>query len=150
MSLDVYLYAPGERPPKEGSGIFVREDEQTKEISREEWDRKFPGREPVTFTPPEEPEAVFSANITHNLGCMAGEAGIYQHLWRPEELNITQAKDLIEPLKAGLARMKADPERFRQLEPENKWGTYDIFVPWIEEYLEACKDYPEATIQVSR
>ena len=29
---------------------------------------------------------VFSANITHNLGAMAKEAGIYMHLWRPDEL----------------------------------------------------------------
>lgn len=36
-------------PQDEGinSGIFVRENGMTKEISREEWDRRNPGREPV-------------------------------------------------------------------------------------------------------
>ena len=33
---------------------------------------------------------VFSANITHNLGKMADEAGIYKALWRPDEVEITQ------------------------------------------------------------
>lgn len=48
---------------------------------------------------------VYDANITHNLNTMAEEAGIYKHLWRPEELGITKAKDLIEPLAEGLAKM---------------------------------------------
>lgn len=30
-----------------GSGIFVRENGATREITREEWDRRNPGREPV-------------------------------------------------------------------------------------------------------
>ena len=38
-----------------------------------------------------EPEGAYSANITHNLGKMAEEAGIYKHLWRPEEIGITKA-----------------------------------------------------------
>ena len=41
------------------------------------------------------PTEVYSANITHNLGLMAEEAGIYQPLWRPEELGIKTAAGLI-------------------------------------------------------
>jgi len=32
-----------------GPGIFIREDGGMREISRTEWDEKFPGREPVVF-----------------------------------------------------------------------------------------------------
>lgn len=93
---------------------------------------------------------VYSANITHNLGAMAEEAGIYKHLWRPEEIGITKAEQLIEPLRAGLALMKADPERFKRHDSPNGWGLYEHFVPWIEKYLAACVGNPDAVVGVSR
>lgn len=93
---------------------------------------------------------VFDANITHNLGPMAEEAGIYKHLWRPEELGITKAWELITPLKAGLELMKADPARFKKHDAKNGWGTYNAFVPWVKAYLDACKEHPDAKVVVSR
>ena len=93
---------------------------------------------------------VYDANITHNCNEMADAAGIYKHLWRPEEIGITHAAQLIEPLKAGLALMRSDPDRFRALEPENKWGTYDQFIPWVDRYLTACMESPDAEVSVSR
>jgi hypothetical protein len=101
-------------------------------------------------TSQEDNDCVHSANITHNLGLMAGEAGIYKALWRPEEINATQAKDIIDLLEAGLADLKARPEHYEQLNSPNGWGLYKDFVPFVEEYLQACKEYPEATIEVSR
>lgn len=95
-------------------------------------------------------EESYSANITHNLNGMAEEAGIYKHLWRPEEIGITKASELIEPLRAGLALMKADPPRFEKFNATNGWGLYKHFVPWIEEYLAACERNPDATVSVSR
>lgn len=97
-----------------------------------------------------QPIAVFSSNITHNLNKMAEEAGIYKHLWRPESIGITKAKQLIEPLKTGIALMKSDPERFKKFDTENGWGTYEHFIPWIEKYLIACEQYPDAEIEVNR
>jgi hypothetical protein len=93
---------------------------------------------------------VYSSNITHNLNRMAEEAGIYKHLWRPKELGITKAAELIEPLTAGLALLKSDPKRFEQFNSSNGWGMYKNFVPWVEQYLEACKADPDATISISR
>lgn len=97
-----------------------------------------------------QPAEVFSANVTHNLGRMAEQAGIYKHLWRPEEIGITKAWQLIEPLEQGLALMKADPARFETFNATNGWGLYKHLVPWIEGYLAACKKYPEADVSVSR
>jgi hypothetical protein len=54
-------------------------------------------------------------NITHNLGGMASEAGIYGFLWRPEENGITTASQLIEPLERAITEMEADPPRFQGL-----------------------------------
>lgn len=97
-----------------------------------------------------QPTRVYSANITHNLGEMAGEAGIYKHLWRPEEIEITKAEQLIEPLKAGIALMESDPKRFEKFNAPNGWGMYEHFIPWLREYLGACVEYPDATVEVSR
>ena len=71
------------------------------------------------------PTEVFWRNITHNLNKMAIEAGIYEYLWRPDELEITKAAELIEPLRTGLALLKSDPGRFTKLGPPNKWGNYN-------------------------
>lgn len=93
---------------------------------------------------------LFDANITHNLGAMAKEAGIYMHLWRPEEIGITKASQLVEPIRTGLKLMKSDSARFKKFDSPNGWGTYRNFVPWIEKYLAACEEYPDAEIKVSR
>lgn len=93
------------------------------------------------------PCTIYSGNVTHNLGKMAAEAGIYKPLWRPDELGITKAEQLIAPLQAGLARLKADPEQFKAFNLPNGWGTYDGFVKFVEEYLNACGENPEASVR---
>ncbi len=96
------------------------------------------------------PTEVFSANITHNLGEMAKAAGIYEALWRPEEIGVTKAKDLIPRIRRGLKKLKSDPEKFKTMNPKNGWGSYDVFVPWIEKYLKACEENPDAEISADR
>ena len=93
---------------------------------------------------------IYDANITHNLNKMADAAGIYKHLWRPEEIEITKAAQLIEPLREGLALLLSDPERFKEFDPENKWGDYDGLVDFVRSYLAACEENPNATVEVSR
>lgn len=96
------------------------------------------------------PCCVYSSNITHNLTKMAKEAGIYWHLWHPEDIGITKAHELIEPLTLGLATLKADPERFEKFNSPNGWGMYEHFVPFVEKYLNACIEHPDADVSVSR
>lgn len=93
---------------------------------------------------------IYDANITHNLNKMAEEAGIYIHLWRPEEIGITKAQQLISPLRAGLALLLSDPERFKKFDPENKWGDYSGLVDFVRSYLAACEENPDAEVSVSR
>lgn len=97
-----------------------------------------------------EGQVVFEANITHNLNAMAQEAGIYKHLWRPEEIEVTKAAHLVNPLRAGLAQMVERPTYFEGFEAKNGWGRYCDFLPWIAKYLEACIANPDATVSVSR
>lgn len=93
---------------------------------------------------------VFDANITHNLGKMAGAAGIYHALWRPEEIGAELAADIIPILRVGLAKLKKYPARYRKHDTPNGWGVYEHFVPFVEEVLAACEKYPDAKISVSR
>lgn len=111
----------------------------------------------------------YSANITHNLNTMAEAAGIYDALWRPyrlkedyiptedynkemvfEDISVIYAKDIIPILDKGLTDLKARPEYFKQFNASNGWGMYEHFVPFVEKYLEACKEHPEAVVEVSR
>lgn len=113
---------------------------------------------------------LYWANITHNLGTMAEKAGIYEALWRPhklkegynipdndhdtewkfEEENKTTAADITPYLKKGLADLKSRPEYFEQFNASNGWGLYEHFVPFVEKYLEACIENPDAIVRVSR
>lgn len=125
MSLDVYLEGPAERHkcfcPRCGN------DHEYDEASQ-----------------------YYNANITHNLGAMADEAGIYGIVWRPEENGITKAVQLIEPLQKAIEEMEADPPRFEKHNASNGWGLYKHFLPWLRQYLSACKEYPDATVRASR
>lgn len=96
------------------------------------------------------PTEVFWKNITHNLTVMARAAGLYAALWCPEDLKISRAVELVPLLEQGLAALKSDPERFRALNPENGWGTYEGLVEFVEGYLAACRENPDAEIRVWR
>lgn len=93
---------------------------------------------------------IYTANITHNLATMADQVGLYNPLWRPHAVNVTHAKHLIEPLRAGIATLKNEPARFEELSPPNGWGSYENFVPWLEKLLVACEAWPSAAVQVTR
>jgi hypothetical protein len=95
-------------------------------------------------------DCLYGANITHNLGKMANEAGLYNALWRPDEIGITTASQLVPILQNGLQILHESPKRFIAFNPENGWGCYSGFLRFVEKYLEACKEFPEATVEVSR
>lgn len=115
-------------------------------------------------------EEVYHSNITHNLNIMAEKAGIYNAIWRPyrlspdfnpeekdfnaesefEESVIIKASDIIDIVEKGFEDMKARPDYYMQFDSPNGWGLYKNFLPWIFNYLEACKKCPDAIIEVSR
>ena len=95
-------------------------------------------------------QEVYSFNITHNLGEMAKAAGMYKHLWAPEELDATKAEHLIAGLEAGLDWLKLNPDEAKKHNPPNGWGTYENFVSAVNGYLIACKMYPNAHVSASR
>lgn len=149
MSLDFYLEDDTPTLTDNGPRIFIRRDGRNIEVSREEWDRLNPDVEPVTFSGSDESREIYSANITHNLGKMAAEAGIYEALWHPNENGIRVASEMINFLEDGLAKLRAQPDHFRQFNSPNGWGLYDSFVPFVEDVLSACREHPNAKVRNS-
>jgi len=94
------------------------------------------------------PTTIFEANITHNLNRMAQAAGIYEALWCPDEIGITKAAQLIEPLAIGLKLLQNNPEQFKKYNPENGWGNYGCLVDFVRGYLHACVETPDADVAV--
>ena len=152
MSLDVYLYDGNSHSKADSAEIWIREGGRNIQLSRTEWNERYPDREPIAINQKDddEEEATFHANITHNLGRMASEAGIYKYLWRPDENEIERAHQLIEPLQEGLTRLNADPHHFKTFNPENGWGDYKGLVEFVSEYLSACIESPDAEVRVCR
>jgi hypothetical protein len=95
-------------------------------------------------------DTFWSGNITHNLGDMAKAAGVYGVVWRPEENGITTAAQMIPLLRAGLAKLKRSPARFRALNPANGWGSYDVLRTFLADYLAECARTPTATVRARR
>jgi hypothetical protein len=167
MSLDVYLKV--ENPiTKRGTGVFVRDSGGNRELTVEEVKAKWPDSNVEEMEV--DTDTVFDWNITHNLGGMADAAGLYEALWRPYRLResydipegnydaehefeadqVILAKELIEPLREGLHRLKSDPEKYRKLNPKNGWGCYEGLVEFTSKYLDACYEYPDAVVETSR
>lgn len=149
MSLDFWLEA-ADPHPQTGSGIFVRRDGQNVEISRAEWDAALPGCEPVIAQQEPETRELYSRNITHNLGHMAAQSGLYEVLWRPEENGIRVGSEAVLLLEDGIKLLRSDPTRFRQFDAPNGWGKYENLLSFAELTLAACREYPNARIRVSR
>jgi len=102
------------------------------------------------------PVSVYDNNITHNLSKMASEVKLsngltlYDVLWRPDEHELELAEDIAELLDEGWNILLSEPDRFRQLNPENGWGNYDGLCRFVYEYRTACWDEPDATVEVCR
>jgi len=91
-----------------------------------------------------------SHNVTHNMNKMAEAVGLYQVLWSPEEIGITTASQMIEPIEKGIRELMSNPDKYKAYNPPNGWGNYDIFVSFCRSVLSTCKENPDAIIDVSK
>ena len=73
-----------------------------------------------------------------------------------ETMPRARAKDIEPYLYKGLNLLRALPAYYKTFEsaPDphtgKPWGQYIHFLPWIEKYLIACGDFPNAVVRVSR
>lgn len=93
------------------------------------------------------PTLVFDSNITHNLGRMAREAGLYDALW---DSHGALAATLIDDLKWGLMDLVGNADKYRALAPANGWGSYEGLVQFTQEFYNACVANPDATVGVCK
>ena len=96
------------------------------------------------------PCTIWAIGITHNMTAMAEAAGLYECMWRPDEMCITLASQMIHPLRCGIAVLKREKKNLEKLNPENGWGSYDILLSVAQRYLAACEKNPNAEVEVSR
>ncbi len=90
-----------------------------------------------------------SLNIAHNLNNMAKEVGLYEVLWRPEEIGITVASQMIVPLEKAIDKLVANPDKYKAFNPPNGYGRYEDSVSFCRSVLDNCREYPDAVIEAS-
>jgi hypothetical protein len=142
MSLDIYVTVEKPIIKQIGTGIFVRRNGATTELSREEVREMYPDHELAEEGLYETCE-VCDLNITHNLTTMAEKAGLYEIMWHP---TTSDAKDFIVPLATGLKELLELPDYYRSFNPENGWGNYEQLRDTVAELLKVCITYPEAKV----
>jgi len=104
------------------------------------------------------PTQVWTENITHNLAGMAREVkltddlSLYNVLWRPDECDppLQKASDVIEYLRQAQTLLLAEPEKYKEFNPSNGWGSYMELVDLVGSYRVACVNYPNTDIRVCR
>ena len=88
---------------------------------------------------------VLELNIPHCYKPIAAKAGIDQYIWRPFELGIHKAAQLIQPLQIGLRLLEVAPAQFETFPQEY----FEQFVGQVRTYLEACKANPDAEVSAT-
>jgi hypothetical protein len=85
---------------------------------------------------------------------MASLAGIYDALWHPEKLakerSYPRGYDVLPALEEGLAWLLLNPTKAKEKNPVNGWGDYDGLVGFVQSYIKALDENPDAVIKVSR
>jgi len=75
-------------------------------------------------------------NITHNLNKMADAVGLYEALWKPDEIGITTASQMIPFLEKGIKKLKENPEKYKAFNAPNGYGKYEDFVRFCDSVLQ--------------
>ena len=80
---------------------------------------------------------------------MAKEVGLYEVLWRPEEIGITTASQMVVPLGKAIDELVSNPDKYKAFNPPNGYGSYEDFVSFCQAVLHNCREYPDAVIEAS-
>ena len=88
-------------------------------------------------------------NITHNLNKMADAIGLYEVLWKPDEIGITYAFQMIPFLEKGIKKLKENPEKYKTFNAPNGYGKYEDLVRFCDSVLHWCNKYPDSVIEAN-
>ena len=149
MSLDISIKA---KVPvvKNGTGIFVRENGKTKELTADEAKERGWDGINMDFVS----EYAWTGNITHNLGKMASNVmpdgkpyTLYSLLWGGK---YKSCRDLIGKLHECILYMLMNKEELKKYNPENGWGTYEQLLEFTKEFQMACIDNQDCKIEIDK
>ena len=87
---------------------------------------------------------VFYLNVPTCYKPIAEKVGILDYIWKPNELGISKAEQLISPLTIGLQLLESVPGHFGVAQE-----TLDDFVECVRKYLAACEQNPDAEISAT-
>lgn len=90
---------------------------------------------------------VMDLNITHNIANMWREAGCYDALYNSEG---KKASEIVETLRKAVVDMQVFPEKYKNLNSPNGWGTYENALPFLRKILRACEEHPDGEIHISK
>lgn len=128
MSLDYYIISKMPVEHKH-TGIYIRENGETKELSKEEAEKKF--NKPVEEYTSTDSE-LLHINIMHNLAKMAKQCevdgiSLYILLWHPNEVLINGEPSIsyCQNLFILYIELKEHREKYEKFNPSNGWGSYD-------------------------
>ena len=83
-------------------------------------------------------------NHTSNTAAMIKEVcGSY-----PSEWNGKRCSDMYSILMQGTSLLNLQPSKYRQFEPDNKWGTVESTIEFLMNIADNCDKYPTAIIEV--
>ena len=100
---------------------------------------------PVDAGGPIEEHQLFWWNYTSNCACMWRKAGA--DLAKFEGL---KAESCIIPLNIAIDEIEANRAEYEKLNPANGWGSVESLLPALRELRDAMRQYPKATVSVSR
>lgn len=92
------------------------------------------------------PVEVWDRNVTSNLYAICERLGIEKVVYKPSEIGITRAEELIPHIKKSLQQISENYSELvlLQLQPEGSV----VHLQWmLESYLCACNLYPDAEVR---
>ncbi len=82
-------------------------------------------------------------NYTYNVRDMLEAVGIVFNDLRGKPMS-----EVSLVFNKGIAKLKKDPEKYKAMNPENGWGSYETLVPFMEEMNHVFSKHPKATFRV--
>ena len=87
---------------------------------------------------------IWGRNHTSNTASMWREAGADL-----TEMDGMDAATASYVLTQAIKEIASRPSKYRAMEPENGWGTYDSCLGFLREIRDACDEHPNAALRVS-
>jgi len=60
------------------------------------------------------------------------------------------AGECIDDLQKAVQLMERNPGHYLEMEPENRWGSYESALGFLRDFLRICQESPRATIVIIR